>query len=105
MAAHTAGCASRAGTFHPGGLDHRDRVRPNDRERSREPGIRSGHHDVRRRGNDRLRLSDRLVREMPVDSLPMGAVRAGAGRHQRRGDHHDHRRQPERYGTSGLHCA
>jgi hypothetical protein len=32
-------------------------------------------------------------------------VRAGAGRHQRRGDHDDHRRQPERYGTSGLHCA
>lgn len=95
MAANTAGRASRAGTLHPGLLDHRYRVRSNDRRQSGEPEVRLGHRKIRRRGSDRLRLSDMLVH----------AVRAGAGRHQHRGDRDDHRRQPERYGTSGLHCA
>ncbi|MCY1642508.1 hypothetical protein [Methylorubrum sp. SL192] len=98
MAANTAGRASRAGAGHPGLLDHRYRVRSNDQCRSGEPEVRSGHREVRR-------LSDVIVHALLTHVLTMGTVRAGAGRHQRRGDHDDHRRQPERYGTSGLHCA
>ncbi len=90
MAASTAGRASRAGADHPGLLDHRYRARSNDRHLSGEPEVRSGHREVRRPSD--VLVNALLTHALLTHDLPMGTVRAGAGRHQRRGDHDDHRR-------------
>lgn len=97
MSAGAARRTIRAGTSDRHSLAHRTRANEDDRNRARGACARTEdceEIDVDRRpGGCSLRLG----------CGPMAAMRLSAARHQRRGDHHDHRRQPERYGTDVLH--
>lgn len=96
LSADPLGRAGRASKSGMNSLDHGAGTGPNSRRRTRDADIRADAGQDQRVGGwggDRLRAR----------RMPMAAMGMGAGGHQRRGDRDDHRCQPERNGTGGLH--